>query len=74
MTWYWSSVRREGLAKAERFWHHGDMPKPKAKKQSKKNPTDPNLLARSEGKATIGSPIAPKKPLNKQPRTRKSKH
>ena len=50
------------------------MPKPKAKKQSNKDPTDPNLLARSEGKAAIGSPIAPKKPLNKQPRTRKSKH
>ncbi len=67
-------LNHEGLAKAERFWHHGDMPKPKAKQQSKKNPTDPNLLTRSEGKAAIGSAIAPKKPLNKQPRTRKSKH
>ena len=74
MTWYWSSVRREGLAKAERIWHHGAMPKPKAQKQSEKYPTDPNLLARFEGKAEIGAPIAPKKPLNKQPRTRKSKH
>jgi hypothetical protein len=50
------------------------MPKPKTKKQSKKYPTDPNLLTRSEGKAVIGSAIAPKKPLNQQPRTRKSKH
>ncbi|MEO5630442.1 MAG: hypothetical protein ABIQ24_11620 [Nitrospiraceae bacterium] len=49
------------------------MPKPKAKKQSKKNPTDPNLLARSEGKLGIGPPIAPKKPLNQAPRTRKAK-
>jgi hypothetical protein len=50
------------------------MPKPKAKKQSKKNPTDPNLLARSGGQAAIGSPIDPKKLLNKQPHTQKSKH
>jgi hypothetical protein len=50
------------------------MPKPQARQQSKKNPTNPNLLARSEGKAVIGSAIAPKKPLNQQPRTRKSKH
>lgn len=47
---------------------------PTVNKQSGKNPTNPNLLARSEGKATIGSTIAPKKPLNQQPRTRKSKH
>jgi hypothetical protein len=41
------------------------MPKPKAKKQSKKNTTNPNRLIRSEGKAAIGSAIAPKKPLNR---------
>jgi hypothetical protein len=45
----------------------------KPESSQKKNPTDPNLLARSEGKLGIGPPIAPKKPLNKAPRTRKSK-
>jgi hypothetical protein len=44
-----------------------------AKKQSGRNPADANLRIRSEGKAVIGSAIAPKKPLNQQPRTRKSK-
>ena len=67
-------MNRERLAKAARFWHHRGIPKPKAMKQSKQNPTDPNLLARSEGKLGIGPPIVPKKPLNKAPRTRKSKH
>jgi hypothetical protein len=63
----------EGLAKAARFRHHEGMPKPKAKKQSQRNPTAPNLLARAEGKLGIGPPIAPKKPLNKARRTRKAK-
>ena len=63
-----------GMAKVECFCHYDGMPKPKTKQQSKRNPADPHLLARSEGKAAFGSSaIAPKKPLNKAPRTRKSK-
>jgi len=54
------------------FCHHEGMQKPKTSKP-KKNQTDPKLLTRSEGKSVIGSAIAPKKPLNQQPRTRKSK-
>ena len=50
-------LNREGLAKAEWFWHHGSMPKPKAKKQSKRNPTAPNLLARFEGEAVTALPV-----------------
>jgi hypothetical protein len=34
---------------------------PTAKKKPKKNPTDPNLLARSVIEAAIGEPLTPKK-------------
>ena len=58
----WYQLNRGGLAKVERFWHHEGMPKPNAEQQQKKNPTAP-----------IRKPDIVKKPLNKQPRTRKSK-
>jgi hypothetical protein len=38
------------------------MPKPKPKKKRPaRNPTDPNLLARSVIEAAIGEPLTPKK-------------
>ena len=58
----WYQLNREGLAKVEGFWHHEGMPKPNAEQQQKKSPTVP-----------IREPDIVKKPLNKQPRTRKSK-
>jgi hypothetical protein len=45
------------------------MPKPTAKKKPKKNPTDPNLLARSVVEAAIGEPLTPdrkQKPAKKK--------
>ncbi len=39
--WVLVKLNREGLAKAERSWHHGSMPKPKTKKHSKRNPPAP---------------------------------
>ena len=47
----------------------GGMPKPKGKPKKKllgKNPTDPNILARSVVEAAIGEPLLPKKKKSKQ--------
>jgi hypothetical protein len=47
------------------------MPKPTAKKKNtKKNPTDINLLARSIVEAAIGEPLTPKKPRKRSVKRR----
>jgi hypothetical protein len=56
------------MTSGKEVWHDSDMPK------KLKNPTDPNLLARSVIEAAIGEPLLPGKPSKKAPKSRPSRH
>ena len=58
---YWYDLKSLGADKPRWICHDEPMPKTK-KKRPDKNPTDPNLLARSVIEAAIGEPLTPNKP------------